>query len=217
MKSFLVIGMGRFGGQLARKLLDLGNDVMVVDKSQIKISSIADDYTDAQIGDCTNPIVLSQLGISNFDVCFVTIGDNFQSSLEITSLLKEHKAKKVVSKANSEIQKKFLLKNGADEVAYPIKEVAERLAIRLSAKNLFEYIELNSEFSISEIPVYDSWIGKTISSADIRKKHNVNVLAIKKPNVMIPLTDIHYVFEAVDHVVIFGKSADIFKLSAKIN
>lgn len=216
MKSFLVIGMGRFGGELARKLVELGNEVMVIDKSQLKISSISDEFTDAQIGDCTNALVLSSLGVSNFDVCFVTIGDNFQSSLEITSLLKELKAKKVVSKANSQVQKKFLLRNGADEVVYPIKEVAERLAIRLSAKNLFDYIGLNTEFSISEIPVHESWIGKTLAKANVRNNHDINVLAIKKDGALTPLTNINYVFEKNDHVIVFGKNTDIFKLSDKI-
>lgn len=107
MKSFLVIGMGRFGSQLSNKLNDLGNDVMIVDRDEATIERVASSFADAQIGDCTNPTVLQSLGVNNFDVCFVTIGENFQSSLEITSLLKEMGAKKVVSKADSEIQKNF--------------------------------------------------------------------------------------------------------------
>ncbi|MGN0551137.1 MAG: potassium channel family protein [Acutalibacteraceae bacterium] len=216
MKSFLVIGMGRFGSKLAKKLLQLDNDVMVVDKSEEKISSVINDFTDAQIGDCTNPAVLESLGVNNFDACFVTIGDNFQSSLEITSLLKDMDAKYVISKANSEIQRKFLLRNGADEVVYPIKEIAEKLAIRTSANNLFDYVEISSDFSISEIAVHESWIGKSIANIDVRKKHHVNILAIKKDGELMPMPGADYVFERNDHVVILAKSADIFKLSSKI-
>lgn len=216
MKSFLVIGMGRFGSKLAQKLLELDNDVMVVDKSEEKISLLINDFTDAQIGDCTNPAVLESLGINNFDACFVTIGDNFQSSLEITSLLKDMDAKYVISKANSEIQRKFLLRNGADEVVYPIKEIAEKLAIRTSANNLFDYVEISSDFSISEIAVHESWIGKSIANIDVRKKHHVNILAIKKDGELMPMPGADYVFERNDHVVILAKNADIFKLSSKI-
>ena len=177
---------------------------------------MASSFADAQIGDCTNPTVLQSLGVNNFDVCFVTIGENFQSSLEITSLLKEMGAKKVVSKADSEIQKKFLLRNGADEVVYPIKEVAEKLAIRLSANNIFEYIEMSSDYSISEMPIHDSWQGRSIADVDVRRRFNVNILGIKKNGQLVPMPSADYVFAKEDHVVLIGKNADIFRLSSKI-
>lgn len=216
MKSFLVIGMGRFGTMLSNKLNDLDNDVMIIDKDESKIERVASSFADAQIGDCTNPTVLQSLGVNNFDVCFVTIGENFQSSLEITSLLKEMGAQKVVSKADSEIQKKFLLRNGADEVVYPIKEVAEKLAIRLSANNIFEYIEMSSDYSISEMPIHDSWQGKSIADVDVRRRFNVNILGIKKNGQLVPMPSADYVFAKEDHVVLIGKNADIFRLSSKI-
>lgn len=121
MKSVLIIGIGRFGRHLARKFVELGNEVMIVDIEEEKMSEIVSIVTTAQIGDCTNVDVLKSLGVRNFDICFVCIGDNFQASLEITSLLKELGAKHVVSKANREIHAKFLLRNGADDVVYPEK------------------------------------------------------------------------------------------------
>ncbi len=211
MKSYLIIGMGRFGSHLAKKLYDLGHEVVIIDRTESKIAPHKALYDDAHIGDCTNPNVLKELGINNFDVCFVTIGDNFQSSLQITSLLDEMGAKKVVSKANSDIQAKFLKRNGATEVVYPIKEVSENLAIRMSANNLFDYIELSSDYSISECLVPEIWLGKTIADADVRKKHNANILAIKQNNSVITMPTASYTFEYGDHVIIMAKNSDLFR------
>ena len=162
MKSVLIVGIGRFGRHLAKKFVELGNEVMIVDNDEEKISELIPIVTTAQIGDCTNEEVLRSLGVRNFDICFVCIGNNFQSSLEVTSLLKELGAKHVISKANREIHAKFLLRNGADEVVYPEKDLAEKTATKYSANNVFDYIELTDEYSIFEIPPMKSWIGKKI-------------------------------------------------------
>ena len=148
MKSILIIGLGRFGQHLCEDLCNLGNDVMVVDEDETKLEAVTSIVTDAKIGDCTNEDVLRSLGVSNFDVVFVCIGTNFQSSLECTSLVKELGAKKVVSKANREIHAKFLLRNGADEVIYPDRDIAIRTAARFSSDNVFDYMELNDEFTV---------------------------------------------------------------------
>ena len=215
MKSLLVIGMGRFGSRLALKLCEMDNDVMIIDKNEECVEKMASVCTDAQIGDCTNIEVLRALGVRNFDICFVTIGDNFQASLEITSLLKELGAKYVISKADSDIQRKFLLRNGADEVVYPTKEVAERLAIRSSAKNMFDFIELSPGYSISELPMLSSWEGRSIADIDVRKKYGLTVLAIKKGETMMPISSAGYVFESNDHVILLGKTSEILKFSSK--
>ena len=128
MKTILVIGLGRFGTHLIRKFDELDDEVMAVDSSEEKINSIMPYVTSARIGDCTNEDTLKSLGIRNFDICFVCIGDNFQNSLEITSMLKEMGAKKVISKASTNIHAKFLLRNGADEVVYPERDSAYKLA-----------------------------------------------------------------------------------------
>ncbi|MHB8130586.1 MAG: potassium channel family protein [Mobilitalea sp.] len=215
MKSVLVIGMGRFGRHLARKMLELNNDVMIIDKNEAIIDELAQNYTDAHIGDCTNETVLRSLGINNFDVCFVTVGDDFQSSLEITSLLKDLGAKCVVSKAKRDIQAKFLLKNGADEVFYPEREMAEKLAIRHSAKNIFEFIELTPEYAIFEIPIMDIWVDKSIAALNVRHKYHMNILAVKNGASLKPLPGAEYVFKINDHIIVVGKPMDIFRLTAK--
>ena len=151
MKSMLVIGLGRFGQHLASNLLDLENDVMIIDVDEKKLEGLVPYATSSKIGDCTNPEVLRSLGIGNFDVIFVCIGTNFQSSLEITSLVKEMGGKHVVSKATRDIQAKFLLRNGADEVIYPEKDIAERCAAKYSMDNVFDYIEISSHYGIYEI------------------------------------------------------------------
>lgn len=216
MKSVLIIGMGRFGRHLANKMIQLGNDVMIVDKDMDIINSLSNKFTEAFCGDCTNPDVIKQLGINNFDLCFVTIGDNFQSSLEITSLLKENHAKYIISKATVDMQAKFLKQIGANEVVYPERDIAENLAIKFSQNNVFEYIAINSDFAIYEIPVVDAWIGKTILEIDVRKNYNVNVIATKKGDVIVPSLKADYVFEGDDHLIVIGKDKEINKLTKNI-
>ena len=126
MKSILLIGMGKFGQTLGTRLLNMGDEVMIVDKNEDIINALAPKYTNALIANCMNADNLSTMDIPSFDVCVVAIGDDFQSSLEITSLLKDLGAKYVVSKATTEIQRKFLLRNGADEVIYPDRDIAEK-------------------------------------------------------------------------------------------
>lgn len=216
MKSVLVIGMGRFGSNLAYKLLELKNEVVIVDSNAALIDEMASDFVDAHIGDCTNLSTLSSIGVNNFDVCFVCVGENFQSSLEITSNLKDLGAKQIVSKANKDIQAKFLYKIGADEVVYPEKHMAEKTAIRFStSKNILDFIALTPDYAIYEIPVISVWIGRSIAEMDIRRKHNINVLAIKNGEQIIPVPSADYVFSDTDIVVVFGKSADVIKLTQK--
>ena len=215
MKSILVIGMGRFGTFLAKKLVELKNDVMVIDQSEEVINAIALDFQNAQIGDCTNEAVLKSLGVGNFDKCFVTIGNNFQSSLEITSLLKEMGAKYVVSKANRDIQAKFLLRNGADEVVYLERDMGEKLATRHSLDNVFDYIELTNEYSIYEIPVPLDWVGNSIAKLGVRAKYNLNILAIKHGEKSFPMPRPDHVFRNDDHVMVMGRAEDIKRFTVE--
>lgn len=215
MKSILVIGMGRFGRHLAKKMQELGNDVLIVDKDSAVIEQFSTLFTDAQIADCTNESALRALGVSHFDICFVAIGDDFQSSLVITALLKELKAKFVVAKAKQDIQADLLIRIGADEVVYPEREMAEKLAVRYNATNIFDYIELTKEYAIYEIPVPDAWVGKTILEINIRQKYKINIIAMKVNNDLKLLPGADYRFEETDHMVVIGKAADVFKLSGK--
>ena len=180
MKTILLIGLGRFGRHVAMKLHELNHQVMAVDQDEEKVNRILPYVTSAQIGDSTNEEFLASLGVRNFDVCIVAIGDNFQSSLETASLLKEAGAKKVVARAARDIQAKFLLRNGADEVVYPERQIAVWTAIRYSSDNISDYIALGDDHAIFEIQVPDNWVGKTIGQLDVRKRHHVNILAIKQ-------------------------------------
>lgn len=184
MKSILLIGLGRFGRHIAKKLDELHHQVMAVDKEDTRVDAVLPFVTNAQIGDATNEDFLSSLGVGNFDVCIVAIGDSFQNSLEVTSLLKELGARMVVSRAARDVHAKFLLRNGADEIVYPERQLADWVAIRYSADHILDYIELDEEHAIFEISIPEEWIGKTIGQLDIRKKYNINIMALKTNDIM---------------------------------
>ena len=184
MKSILLIGLGRFGRHIAMKLDELNHQVMAIDRNEERVDAILPYVTNAQIGDATKEGFMESLGVRNFDVCIVAIGDNFQSSLEATSLLSELGAKYVVSRAARDVPAKFLLKNGADEVIYPEKQMAEWAAIRYSADHILDYVELDDEHAIFEISVPENWVGRTVGQLDIRNKHNINIMAFKHQGVM---------------------------------
>ena len=179
-KNVLLIGAGRFGKHMAMQLNQLGHQVMAVDTDENRINDIMNIVTNAQIGDSTNEEFLSSLGIRNFDACIVAIGDNFQNSLETASLLKELGAKKVIARASTGVQEKFLLRNGADEVVYPEKQLASWTAIRCTSDNILDYIELDENYSIFELSVPSEWTGKSILQLDIRKKYGISILAIRE-------------------------------------
>ena len=180
MKSVLLIGLGNFGKHIALQLNQLGHQVMGVDHNEDRVNDAMDIVTNAQIGDSTNEEFLRTLGIDNYDVCIVAIGGNFQSSLETTYSLKDLGAKMVVSRAERDGQAKFLLRNGADEVVYPEKQVAKWAAIRYSSDHILDYIELDEAHSIFEVAVPKGWIGKSVGEIDIRKKYNINIIGVKQ-------------------------------------
>ena len=178
-KTYVVIGLGRFGRHLAVELNELGHEVMAVDDEEDRVNEILPYVTNAQIGDSTNADFLKSLGIGNFDICFVTISANFENSLETTSLLKELGAKIVISRAERDIQKKFLLRNGADQVVYPERQVAKWASIRYTADHILDYMEIDASHAIFEAEVPEEWLGKTIGELDVRRKYNINIIAVK--------------------------------------
>lgn len=180
MKNILLIGLGHFGKHIAMELNQLGHEVMAIDNDEEKVNDVLPYVTSAQIGDSTDPDFLNSLGIRNFDVCIVTMSGNFQNSLETTSLLKELGAEFVVSAAKRDVQEKFLLRNGADRVVYPEKQMAKWTAIRYTSDHILDYIEVDDSYAIFEVQVPDNWIGKSIGKIDIRKKYNINILALKE-------------------------------------
>ena len=180
MKSILLIGIGRFGKHIAMDLHRLNHQVMVVDDNEERINELLPYVTNAQIGDSTNRDFLESLGVNNFDVCFVAIGKDFQSSLETTCTLKELGAKLVVSRAASDVHAKFLLRNGADEVIYPEKQIAKWASIRYSSDHILDYIELDESHAIFEVSVPKAWVGMSILQLDVRRKYNINIMGIKQ-------------------------------------
>ncbi|MCI8490075.1 MAG: TrkA family potassium uptake protein [Lachnospiraceae bacterium] len=202
MKSILMIGMGRFGTHLCMNLAKLNNEIMIVDEYEEKLEDLLPYVTSAKIGDCTNVKVLESLGVSNFDLCIVCIGTNFQNSLEITSLLKDLGAKRVISKANREIHAKFLLRNGADDVIFPDRDIAEKMAVSLSDDEIFDYINLTDGYSIYEIAPLPEWIGKSILELDFRARYQMSIIGIKYGSHTQILPPADYIFKTDEHLMV---------------
>ena len=210
MKTVLIIGVGQFGSHIARRMEELRCEVMAVDASEERINEILPYVTNARIGDSTNEEFLRSLGVGNYDVCIVALGSLFQSSLETTSLLKELGAKKVISRATNDVQMKFLLKNGADEVVYPEMQMALRIATKYASDSILDFIHLDNNYSIYELRIPRNWYGETLSEIDIRKKYKVNILTIKRGNdVFIPSSDT--VLGEEDIAFVIGEVRDIQK------
>lgn len=213
MKSILIIGLGRFGRHMAHKLIEEGNDVLAVEKNEERAEMSVDVIQNIHIGDATNERFIESLGIDNFDLCVVAIGDNFQTSLEITVLLKDCGAKYVVARASCDVHKKLLLRNGADYVVYAEHDMAERLAVKFGSKNIFDYIELTSEYAIYEIAVPNNWIGKSIVEISVRNKYSVSILATKLGEKIYPMTSADHVFTNSETIMVMGSQESIRKLT----
>ena len=209
MKSVLLIGLGRFGRHIAMKLDEFHHQIMAIDIQEKRVNAALPYVTNAQIGDSTNTEFMESLGVRNYDVCIVAIGDNFQSSLETTSLLKDLGAKMVVSRAARDVHAKFLLRNGADEVVYPEKQLATWTAIRYSADHILDYIELDEEHAIFEIMIPKNWMGKTVGELDIRNKHNINIMGFKHNGVMNLSIGSDSIIPADDTMLVLGNIRDI--------
>ena len=209
MKSILVIGLGRFGRHMAKKFSEQNNDVMAIDINEERINNVLSVVTNALIGDATNERLMETIGVRDFDLCVVAIGDNFQSSLETTALLKDLGAKFVLARASRDVHAKFLLRNGADDVIYTEKETAERLAVKYGSDNIFNYIELNDEYSIYEIAVPSSWLNKSILKVNVRSKYGISILATKQGNNIYPLPKPEHVFTDSESLMILGKNEDV--------
>ena len=211
MKSILLIGLGNFGSMIAKQIYELGHQVMAIDKDEERVNEVLPYVTNALIGDSTNESFLASLGINNFDVCIETIGNDFQSSLETTSLLKELGAKKVVSRANREVQEKFLLRNGADEIVNPEKEIAKWTAIRYTAKHILDYVKLDDNHAIFEVKLPKDWIGKSVKEVDIRRKYGINIMAIKENGDMNLTLSPDDVFMETQTLLVLGEHKAIQK------
>lgn len=211
MKTVLLIGLGRFGRHMAVKLGELGHEVMAIDKREELVNAVLPYTTNAQIGDSTNEEFLMSLGVNNYDLCIVAIGNDFQSSLETTSLLKELGARFVISRASRDTHAKFLLRNGADDVIYPEKQVGNWAAIRYSAEHILDFIEIDEKFAIFEVTTPEDWTGKTITQIDIRKKYGISIMAIKQDGKLNLTVHPDTVLKKDEAMLVLGELKDIQK------
>lgn len=204
MKNILLIGLGRFGKHIVMQLNEMGHEIMAVDINEERVNRILPFVTNAQIGDSTDASFLESLGIGNFDICFVTIGGSFQNSLETTSLLKELGANLVISRAERDVQEKFLLRNGADRVVYPEKQVAKWASIRYADDHILDYMEVDASHAIFEVAIPDEWIGRSVGELDIRRRYNINILAVKKEREVSVTISVNTVLEADSTLLVLG-------------
>lgn len=209
MKSILIIGLGRFGRHMAQKFIENGHEVMAIDHNEERADAAVGFIQQILIGDATDERFMETLGIRNFDLVVIGIGENFQDVLEITVLLKDLGCKYIIARATRDVHKKLLLRNGADYVVYAEREIAERLAIKFGADNIFDYVELTPEIGIYEIALPDKWYGKSILDLSIRTKYHVSVMATKKEGRIYPLPHPTHVFEEGESVMVMGTMADI--------
>lgn len=212
MKSILVIGAGEFGHHLAIHLCNIGNDVMLVDKDETLIEEYTHQVTSAEIGDYTIKNNLEALGVEDYDYVFVCVGD-FKDSLIITDTLKELGAKYVIAKASSLIHEKMLMKNGADRTVYPEREYAYSMAVQYSYSSIFDYIYLSDDLGIYEISPPEDWIGKSISTINVRKVHGLNIMAYKDNEKVVPVFKADYVFRPDQHVLVLGNKKAIKRIA----
>lgn len=215
MKSFLILGMSTFGQHLCKELASRGNEVMITDKNEDMITPMLSYAVSAKIADCANPEVLGSLGVDEFDCCFVCLGGNFSDCLEVTYLLKESGAKKVISEINRDIEKKFLLRNGADVVIYPEKDVAHRVAGSESSDMIFDSISLSDGYSILEILPPKSWTGKSIRELKVREKYDINLIAFKRNGHIKPILSPDYIFSSSERLIVMSTEENCQKLLKK--
>lgn len=211
MKSVLLVGAGQFGVHLAKKLSELDNEIMVVDSNEERIDAILPYATSAQIGDASSVEFLEALDVEDFDLCFVTIGDDFQDSLETTSLLKELGAQRVISRASNDVHAKFLLRNGADAIIYPEKQVAEWAAIKCGSNHILDFMDLGNDCGLYEIEVPYEWVGKTLAGLDVRRKYNINILGTKENGTLNISMSPDSVFTQGESVLVLGTNKNIRK------
>lgn len=212
MKSVLVIGLGRFGKHMARKLEADGHDVMAVEMTEERANAAVNMLQNIEIMDCREEEVIRSLGVENYDLCVVAIGEDFQTALEIVVLLKDLGAKYIVARATREVHKKLFLRNGADYVVYAEKDMAERLAVKFGMDDIFDYVQLSDDVGVYEIRTPKEWIGKTVVQVDVRAAYHVNILGSKRDDVLVPMIAPDYVFNSQDSLYVMGDKKHIRKL-----
>lgn len=215
MKNFIVIGLGRFGTAVARELCELGNQVLAMDVSADRVQDIADRVTHAVAGDARDPAVLQSLGVSDYDCAVVAVGNDVGSSAMITLRLKEAGVANVVCKAQSHVHRRLLEKIGADRVVFPEHEMGIKVAQGLARSNVLNFIELSPEYGIVEADLPSAWNGRTIRDLDIRAKHGVNVIAVRRGQDINVAPGAECVLMRGDKLIVLGRDSDISAICGK--
>ena len=215
-KQFVIIGLGRFGSSIAKTLYSLGSDVLAIDLDEDIVQEISDSVTHAVQLDATDENALRSLGIRNFDVAVVTIGDNIQSSIMATLLVKELGVKYIIAKGHSDLHAKVLYKIGADRVILPEKDMGVRVAHNLVSANILDYIELSEDYSVMEIQALEEWTGSTLKDVKLRSKYGINVMAIKRGDEMNLSPSADDKIESGDIIVAIGSAEDLSRLEGII-
>ncbi|MBQ3939695.1 MAG: TrkA family potassium uptake protein [Oscillospiraceae bacterium] len=208
MKTVLLVGAGQFGIHIAQKMSEMNCEIMAVDSDEARVNEILPLVTNAQIGDSTNESFMRSLGIPDFDVCIVTISGSFQNSLETTALLKDLGARKVIARAQNDVQEKFLRRNGADETVYPEKQTAYRLAVKEASDDILDSFEIDPAVSIYEVRVPKEWDGRTVAAIDLRRKYQLNMIAVRAGGrLSVPMPDT--MLRTGDQVLVIGSQDDL--------
>ena len=187
--------------------------VLAIEKDETRADWAVNIVNEIQIGDATNEDFIKSLGVNNFDICVVAVGDNFQTALEITVLLKDFGAEYIIARASRDVHRKLLLRNGADHVVYAEREIAEKIAIKYGAKNVFDYLELTPDIAIYEIKIPESWLNKTIIEKAVRTRYHVSILATKKNGRIFPLPPTNHVFAADETLIVMGTAKSIKEIT----
>lgn len=215
MKSFVIIGCGRFGQSVARTLYGLGNEVLAIDKSAETVQAISEEVTHAVQADVMDEAVLKELGLRNFDVAVVSIGSNLEASIFATLMAKEVGVKKVVTKAQSELHGKLLSKIGADKIIFPERDMGVRVGHNLVSTNILDFIELSPDYGILEITALTEWENKTLNQLKLSSKYGLNVMVIKKGTKVIVPPSADDLVEKDDILVVIGSTKDINRIEKR--
>lgn len=215
MKNILLIGIGRFGFHVAMELSKLNTQVLAVDTSEDHLQKVDEYVSKTIIGNGTDVDFLKTLGINTFDDCIVTIGDDFQASLETVLHLKDLGARRITARASMESQKKLLSKIGADLVVYPEKQLAKWTALHCASNFVYDFMDLDNQYGVYEILTPKEWASKTLAELDLRKRHNINIIGVKEKNKMKMILGPNYVLKEGENLVVIGKEADINKILNK--
>lgn len=212
MKQFIIIGLGRFGLSIAKTLARHGHDVLAIDNDEKKVDEISEYVTHAVVADAADESTLVTLGANNFDVAIISIGDNLHTNILSTLILKELGVSYVIVKAQDDLHAKVLIKAGADRVVNPEKDMGKRLAKNILSTNILEYFEFASDYSIAEIVILPSMVGKSLKELEFRKKYNLNVMAIKRDQKLIMSPGAEDEIFKEDTLIVMGSNENLDKI-----